>query len=151
MFVPCLCPAEHHSTVEEAVAGAVILLGTAFLPGSAAISVLRRSTGAGQPLSPGAGGWPQARRLGSAVGRQVLVSGIQDIFKDSGRKTDSRVSAGKAWPSKQQCSWNIPGLERGVQGATLLPMGLVPSLRGTLEGTLMSPWPGPHCDAVDRT
>lgn len=131
------------------MAGAVILLGTTFLPGTAAVSVLRRSTGAGQPLSPGAGGWPQAQRLGSAVGRQVLVSGIQDIFKDSGRKTDSRVSAGETWPSKQQSSWNVPGLEHGVQGATALPTGHVPSPRGTLEGTLVSPWPGPHCDAVD--
>lgn len=149
VFVPCLCPTEHHSTMEEAVAGAVILLGTAFLPSTAAISVLRRSTGAGRALSPGADGWPQAQQLGSAVGRQVPVSGIQDIFKDSGRKTDSRVSAGETWPSKQQRSWNVPGLERGVQGATVLPTGRVPSPRGTLEGTLMAPRPEPHCDAGD--
>lgn len=128
--MPCLCPAEHHSIMEEAVAGAVILLGTTFLPSTAVISVLRRSTGAGRPLSPGADGWPQAQRLGSAVGRQVPVSGVQDIFKYSGRKTDSRVSAGETWPSKQQCSWKVPELERGVQGATVLPTGRVPSLRG---------------------
>lgn len=60
MFVPCLCPSEHHSTMEGAVAGAVILLGTTVLPSTAAISVLRRSTGAGWPLSPGTDGWPQA-------------------------------------------------------------------------------------------
>lgn len=40
MFVPCLCPSEHRSTMEEAVAGAVILLGTTFLPSTAAISGL---------------------------------------------------------------------------------------------------------------
>lgn len=63
------------------------------------------------------------------------MSGIQDIFKDSGRKTNSRVSAGETWPSKQQqCSWSVLGLKRGVQGATVLPMGHVPSPRGCHHG-----------------
>lgn len=73
-FAPCLCPAEHHPAREmasysSAVAGAAFLSGTAvFLLGTAIISALRRSTGAGRPLSPGTDGWPQARWLGSTVG-----------------------------------------------------------------------------------
>jgi len=74
-------PTEHHPAVGTASDRSAVA-GTAFL-----IPVLRRSMGAGRALSLGADGWPQARGLGSAVGSPVPVSEIQDIFKDSGRKT----------------------------------------------------------------
>lgn len=121
------------------MAGAVFLPGSAaFLPGTAIISALRRSTGAGQPLSPRANAGP---RPGSLEAPSEAESWCQKsrIFL---RTLEEKLIPG--------CQWESLGLQNNNSTAGAFPGAWGP--RGHGEACGMHPltrgWPGGDPDAT---